>query len=328
MERMAGSLYLFIKKNSRHLITYFTHKKINKRKWDECISSSVNGRIYAYSWYLDIVANQWDALILDNYQAVFPLPIRQKLGIKYIYQPIFSQQLGLFSKVAITPNLLEDFLLEIPSQYKYIDINLNQHNSLKSFKINSELRQNIEMDLIENYNTIYEGYATNLKRNLKKATKEELTIFENLKPDAVINLFKSNNKKYLNNYKADDYSKLIRLVYKALQLHHTEVWGAYSKENNLCAAAIFLRSHKRVTFLFSGASEYARKSAALPFLINAYIEANAGQELVFDFEGSNDDNLARFYLGFGAKHITYTRINWVRSSGLLGKFISFYLRLR
>lgn len=310
------------------MIRYITHNEINKRKWDECISSSINGRIYAYSWYLDIVSDQWDALILDNYQAVFPLPFRRKFGINYVYQPYFSQQLGLFSKAALTPSLLEEFLLKIPPHFKYIDINLNQHNTLNSFDIKTESRRNIEMDLLADYSHIYEAYSTNLKRNLKKAAKAQLTIFENLKPDAVINLFKSNNKKHLSKFKSDDYSRLIRVVYKALQLRHVEVWGAYSSENNLCAAAIFMRSHKRLTFLFSGATEYAKENGALPFLIDAYIEANAGQELVFDFEGSNDANLARFYLGFGAKSITYKRINWVRSSIILRKLISSYLRIR
>ena len=99
------------------MIQFFSHKEINKRKWDECISSSVNGRVYAYSWYLDIVTDQWDALILDNYQAVFPLPFRRKCGIDYVYQPVFTQQLGLFSQAPLSPSLLEEFLAQIPARF-------------------------------------------------------------------------------------------------------------------------------------------------------------------------------------------------------------------
>jgi hypothetical protein len=310
------------------VIRYYHHKEINKRLWDECISSSVNGRIYAYSWYLDIVADNWNALILDDYKAVFPLPFRRKFGVDYIYQPVFTQQLGLFSKVPLKPSLLDEFLTQIPSQYKFVDINLNQHNRLNSLNIKAESRQNIEMDLIDEYEFIKEGYSNNLRRNLKNAAKAKLTIFENLKPDAVIRLFQSNKGKQLDVYSTEDYSRLIRTVYKALQLGQAEVWGAYSSENNLCAAAIFLRSNKRVTFLFSGSNNFARQNGALPYLIDAYIEANAGQELVFDFEGSNDDNLARFYLGFGSKSIAYKQIKWVRSSFILKYFFYIYLRIR
>lgn len=310
------------------MIKYFAHKDINKRKWDECVSSSVNGRVYGYSWYLDIVADNWDALILDNYQAIFPLPFRRKLGVDYVYQPVFTQQLGLFSKVPLSPSLLEAFLAEIPSRFQYVNLNLNQHNFLKSFKIKAESRRNIEMDLLDDYALLREKYSSNLKRNLKKAAKAKLTIFENLKPDAVIKLFKANKGKQLGVYSQEDYSRLIRLVYKALQLGHAEVWGAYSIENNLCAAAIFFRSHKRVTFLFSGTNDFARQNAALPYLLDAYIEANSGTELVFDFEGSNNESLARFYLGFGSQSIVYTQIHWLRTVFFLKPLFRAYLRFR
>jgi len=310
------------------VIKYLSHKEINKRKWDECVSSSVNGRVYAYSWYLDIVADHWDALVLDNYQAVFPLPFRHKLGVDYVYQPVFTQQLGLFSKQPLSPRLLEEFLAEIPSRFQYANLNLNQHNSLKSLRIKAESRRNIEMDLLDDFSLLREKYSSNLKRNLKKAAKAKLTIFENLKPDAVIKLFQANKGKELGVYRQEDYSRLIRLVYKALQLGHAEVWGAYSSENNLCAAAIFIRSHKRVTFLFSGSSVYARQNAALPYLLDAYIEANSGTELVFDFEGSNDESLARFYLGFGAQSIRYTQIHWLRMPFYFRPFVNAYLWFR
>ncbi|MBN2237574.1 MAG: hypothetical protein JW729_08430, partial [Bacteroidales bacterium] len=171
------------------MITYFLHSDINKRKWDDCISASVNGRIYAYSWYLDLVADAWDALILDDYQAVFPLPFRTKFGIKYIYQPVFTQQLGLFSKKPLSSTFLESFLDQIPKEYNYVSLNLNQHNRFFSTVIPSLKRKNIEMDLISEYTNLKQKYSSNLVRNLKKATNAKLTIFENLKPDAVVKLF-------------------------------------------------------------------------------------------------------------------------------------------
>ena len=69
-------------------ITYVKRDDIDTAKWDSCIARSVNGIVYAYSWYLDIVAENWDALIGDDYQAVFPLPHNVKYGISYIYQQI------------------------------------------------------------------------------------------------------------------------------------------------------------------------------------------------------------------------------------------------
>ena len=44
-------------------IQYLTHEQIDKTKWDNCIHTADNGLIYAYSFYLDAMSKQWDALV-------------------------------------------------------------------------------------------------------------------------------------------------------------------------------------------------------------------------------------------------------------------------
>ena len=63
---------------------YLSLDKIDEVKYNECIESAANSRIYAYSWYLDIVADNWDVLVLNDYEALMPLPWRSKFFIKYI----------------------------------------------------------------------------------------------------------------------------------------------------------------------------------------------------------------------------------------------------
>ena len=84
------------------MLQYLKHGEIDFQRWDDCIDHAINSYVYAYSWYLNIVAGEWDALVEEKdgkYQRVFPLPFRKKAGIKYIYQPPFTQQLGLFSRL-------------------------------------------------------------------------------------------------------------------------------------------------------------------------------------------------------------------------------------
>ena len=83
------------------MIHYLKRKDIDIVKYNTCIEASINTRIYAYSWYLDIVATNWDILVLNDYEAVMPLPWRQKYFIKYMYPPAWTQQLGVFSKSRI-----------------------------------------------------------------------------------------------------------------------------------------------------------------------------------------------------------------------------------
>jgi hypothetical protein len=78
-----------------HTIQHLTRNEIDSIKWNNCVERSANGLIYAFSYYLDALCDNWDAFVIDDYNAIMPLPWRKKAGIKYIYAPPFIQQLGI-----------------------------------------------------------------------------------------------------------------------------------------------------------------------------------------------------------------------------------------
>lgn len=90
-------------------IRYLKHNEIDKIKWDHTIKNSFNHLPYAYSWYLDCVCPNWHALVTENYEFVFPITLRRKAGVKYLYQPYFTQQLGLFSVEEFSSSELKIF---------------------------------------------------------------------------------------------------------------------------------------------------------------------------------------------------------------------------
>ena len=56
-------------------------------------------------------------------------------------------------------------------------------------------------------------------------------------------------------------------------------------------------------------------------LLDSFIKENSQKNITLDFEGSNDENLARFYKGFGSKECVYLQlrrnrlpflINWLK----------------
>ncbi|MBK7391410.1 MAG: hypothetical protein IPI23_20775 [Bacteroidetes bacterium] len=46
----------------------------------------------------------------------------------------------------------------------------------------------------------------------------------------------------------------------------------------------------------------------MPYLIDTYIKDVAGKIKILDFEGSNDQELARFYKSFGSTECVYLQI--------------------
>lgn len=298
------------------MIRYLQNIDIDRYKWDSCNDEAVNGMVYSASWYLDIVCGNWEALVEDDYRSIFPLSPGKKFGINYLFQPVFTQQLGLISKNRLSEERVEDFLKCIPLKYRFVEMNLNTFNKVNSGQFKSESWHNFELDLIAGYPQISKNYSENLKRNLKKAEKAGLTIVKNIKPDDVITLFRNNRGREIKSLRDNEFAVLNRLSYEGIYKGKILTAGVYSGQNELIAGAIFLKSNGRIIFLFSGLSGHGRESAAMPMLIDSVIKENSHQQLTFDFEGSNDPNLARFYQSFGSKrciypHLTLNRLPFV-----------------
>ena len=292
------------------MITFIFNKDIDKEKWDACIRDSFNGIVYAYSWYLDIVAENWDGLVEDDYERVMPLVSGKKLGIHYLYQPSFTQQLGVFSKTILSETIVSDFVAAIPGRYKFAEINLNTYNKIKPGRFKLVYWLNLELDLIKSYDYLYRNFSANHKRNLKKSEKSDLSIQKNIKPEEIIQMFRDNRGKLILNLTDVDFQKLRRLTYTGIYKGLVQTYGVFSSKNELCAGAIFLQSKNKMIFLFSGLSKQGKDANAMFFLIHSFIKDFSQNNVTLDFEGSNDPDLARFYKGFGSIECTYPHIKF------------------
>src|SRR4051812_9502016 len=99
-------------------IRYVKRNEIDVSSWNNCISKASNGLIYAQSHFLDAMCSNWDALVLNDYEGVMPLPWRKKWGFYYIYPPYFIPCLGVFGN-NINQSLMQLFLSHIPNNFKY-----------------------------------------------------------------------------------------------------------------------------------------------------------------------------------------------------------------
>ncbi len=291
------------------MIRYLRQSEIDYKKWDDCISNSINGIVYAYSWYLDIVANKWDALVEDDYVAVMPLPYKKKYFIYKVYQPFFSQQLGVFSGEIISDKIIHNFLSCIPSKFLFVDINLNSMNPFKnktSYIV--EKRRTYLLDLIQSYDDLKKNFSENNRRNIKKSGKYNLFIKENDSFKEIIEVFKNNRAHKFPEIKNHHFKTLNRLLYNLIDKGLCQVVKVYDEHNTFSAGALFVVSGNRLIFMFSGASKESRTNGAMFFLIDYIIRKYQNTHTILDFEGSMDENLARFYRGFGSKECLYLRI--------------------
>lgn len=282
-------------------IYYLTNNEINKTLWDKCIDNAENGLIYAYSTYLDGMCTNWDALVLNDYEAVMPLPWRSKYGISYLYQPALTAQLGLFGN-HISSNLLERFLQTIPSKFKYLDFPLN-YNNVFPVKFPLFLRMNYILDLNRDYEEIYKNYTPNLKPVIKKNSK----YIDNIKADIAIEEIIGISKTQLKNTSIteQDYTAFKEIFFLFNGNGNAITYGFISGEGKLLASAIFLFSHNRAYYVLAGNDVEGRKVNASSYVIDAFIKDHSQKELVLDFEGSDIPGIAFFFRNFGALEEQY-----------------------
>jgi len=295
-------------------IDYIPYDKLDVKKWDTCIDKAVNGIIYAYSWYLDIMAGKWDALVMGDYEYVMPLVSRRKYGIWYLYQPYFTQQSGIFSANLLNADVVGRFLNAIPDKYKLIEISLNAfntHNRLPNFQ--SERRVTYQLDLIQPYQQLCSAYKINTIRNIRKAQKNDVFIDENIDPGLFMRFTKEHLQKKAPELKDADFLRLQKLVSYCVRYGRGRISAVYSDHNELVATAFFVWSHHKPIMLVSASSEEGKRLSAMFFMIDQFIQKYSGNPYTLDFEGSTIESVARFYSGFGA---TPTEYSFIRRNNL------------
>lgn len=302
------------------MIRLLKHNEINKRRWDDCINKSFNGNVYALSWYLDIVHPNWNALIENDYERVMPLTNSKKFGLSYMFQPFFVQQLGVFSTSQLSQEDVANFIKAIPQQYLLTQYRLNSYNKVDYDSDIIAKHRNVELDLIYDYQYLYNNYNNNTKRNLAKAEAAGLSINNNINPEIIISLFRNNRGKDVKHWKDKEYNRLLELINTAISQECCFTIGINDLDNNTIAGAVFMHSHDRIIFLFSGSDEAHKDKHALTMLLDNVIREFSETQYTLDFEGSDNDGLARFYKGFGGAEVFYPEVKYNNLKGIL-KFI-------
>lgn len=290
-------------------IIHLRNKAIDYKLWDERIAQSHNQLTYAYSWYLDVVSPDWEALVTENYSYIMPLPVKSRYKIPYLVQPVLTQQLGIFSKNKITESIVKEFIKEIP--YFSYELALNESNLFSKALV----WPNFILDMEGSYDEIVSSYSKNTQRNIEKALKLKLTVAENMDIETYINFYFSVDKHYLS----PKQPILEKLLAKGIDEKMLKIFGVYSAESELIAALCLLECKDRLTYLLPVSDKKGKESYAMFMLINYLIKEHAGKSKMLDFEGSRVEGVARLYKGFGAKYHPYYILKRFRPSFLVGK---------
>jgi len=289
------------------MITRIKRKKLDVEKYDDCIENSLQSNIYGFSWYLDIVCDRWDVLVLNDYEAVMPIPWRRKFFIKYVYPPFWLIQLGIYSVEVEDEN---EFLIELFSSFKYVETRTNTSNSFSMFNAFEKQKQFHFLKLKEGFEIVFSRYKKDRRKDLQRAKKNDLTEKWNDDPKKLIELYKNNVGKRVRKIKDKDYEVLLKLIEACIEKGKGEILSIYDTKYKLVASGFFLKYNKRATILVSSTDFKNRRNGANTFLINSAIYKYQNSVEVFDFGGSSMKNIAKYFLSFGAETESYVSLKY------------------
>ena len=286
-------------------LRYLKHDEISKLKWDKCISQSFNGIVYAYSWYLDIVSYQWDAIVMDDYQAVMPLAVKSGYGFSKIIQPDFAPQLGVFTSERLNVDLVNSFLNAIPDKFKSVNLNLNAFNKVSHKKFHIKHDIIYELDLISPYRMLFSKFTKEVQNHIKKSEGKNISINKHVNLKDILLLKKNNSDDQLT----FEHMNILRRIIPFCTNHNIgETYGAYNDKNELVAGAFFMKSHQKVICLLAACSDEGKELNADYAIFNNYINERAETSLTLDFGNYRNFNKELIGKGFNALAVNYPKL--------------------
>jgi hypothetical protein len=300
------------------MIRFLRRRQIDDEQWNGVIASSRHETIYPYTWYLDACADNWAGFVMNDYECVMPVAFRRKIGLKYTYQPIYCQQLGVYSDRRVDTEIARMFLYGLRKNFRMGDYAMNEGNILgdeQGFEVNDNT--NYVLEMAAPYETVYKKYTENCRRNIKKAYQSDIEFSDKVSIEEVIALKKMSDP----TKRGEEHYAYVQALFSRLQTRDKiRIFGARLGDH-LVAAAIFAFSNERAIFLLSASSERGKERRAMFLVVDRFIEMYAEKMGKLDFEGSNIVSIARFFRGFGAKPEIYQRIRFQGAANAIIKKI-------
>jgi len=266
-----------------------------------------NGVFYALSWFLDSTIHDWEALIKGDYEAAMVLPVFRRMGIPFLGQPYPAIQLGVFSKKKLTPIEMNTFLNAIPSSFRFIRLYLNNFNRITHKNWKTYIAQNYELDLILQSEKLIQKCSPRLKKDFIIAQEKDFSLIKDLAPNDFFHFWKDTGGPG-----ARTGIRMEQTIRKILArgLHHRmiNIFGIYSKYNNLIASVVFFHFKQKTTPFLVALDQKKYGDLPLKWIMYKFMLENAGknQTLRFDplpvlkkpFFSKNINSMGKFVPGY------------------------------
>jgi hypothetical protein len=288
------------------MIVYHKNNEIDRVQWDNCVRNTQGAKPYAYSWYLDIMAPGWEALVDDDYDSVFPVPGFRRFGFQYVATPPFLQQLGAYSPDKPSSETIVEFLEFMPDFYKHIDLCVGQNIQHNGYRVTE--MTNYELDLSKPYDKLWENFSPQCKKIIENCAKKKPELVTDITPDEIIDQIILASIKKIRGIRIHDYQRLKILMNFCLKNKKGILTGVRSSKKRLIFGVFIIETHGNKTLAFMLNTPESITKRIGYFVINELIRTYSSSRAILDFAGASiafNDSVNDL---FGCENVPYYRI--------------------
>lgn len=273
--------------------------EIDAIQWKQTLQkNSHSASIYMHAPYLDMLTDNWLAVVNHDYSIITAIPFKKKWNIPYAYTAPFVQATSIIGNTSTDDQ--KTIIAIIQKKLLYGTIALSNISPLAM----GAVKTNFVLPLNHSYETLYAKYTSDLKHNINKAIKNELTYHNTNSIDDAMNLYISLNSSKTPHVQKEIYGRLKRYC----EQNQTDycIRSVKDSKGNLVAIALLLKKFNRIYNVLNSVTNEGRKLHANHWLFHKIIESFSNSNMTFDFEGSSIPGIRNFYKGFNPMEEQYT----------------------
>lgn len=282
--------------------------------------------IFSQPWWLDAVcgAENWDVFVIERSGmlcAALPYYIEEQNGCRIITKAKNTQNNGILfnypPKQKITTRISFEMKIinELIDCIESLDIDKYEQQFHYSFTnwlpfywrgYNEITRYTYVIEDTSNYNSIFDHYDTNLRKNLRKAQKF-CFLSDNISKEEFYRINSLSFEKQ-NRVIPWDFEYFIRLS-EACQANNAGKMIATVDENGESLSVAYVVWDEQSVYYLLNGTDYSKKDLqSNDYLINESIKFAGQMDKKFDFEGSVIKPIERSFRQFGGTPMQYFRI--------------------
>ena len=264
------------------------------------------------------MCEDWEVLLEGDYESAMILPIKKRYGITHLSQPYLAKQLGIFSNNNISTDKTQDFLYKLPGKIQWARLSMNKFNRINSNNWIEVKQKVFELDLILQVDKLSRKFSGEILNMISEGQRKEFSLIKDISPNDFIKLWrKDTRQKHMTPTSKEN--ALRRILAKGIQHRACNIYGVFSKFNNLICCGVFFSFQRKITLLLSVREPEDKNYFALVWMIHEFIQENAGENLTLRFElpenqnrnflawnqEKQDHELSNIFTGFGAQTFHY-----------------------